>query len=67
MAASEKLDDNVKEKMKDEYLNNKSKHLVCNAFDGLFEGEFRRGRVLPCQVIVMLIKEKIVLVKMIKN
>ena len=37
VAASEKLDDNVKEKMKDEYLNNKSKHLVCNAFDGLFE------------------------------
>ena len=31
VAASEKLDDNVKEKMKDEYLNNKSKHLVCNA------------------------------------
>ena len=31
MAASEKLDDNIKEKMKDEYLNNKSKHLVCNA------------------------------------
>lgn len=43
MGLSEKLADNAKEKMRDEYLNNKSKHLVCNTFDGLFEGEFRRG------------------------
>ena len=61
---SEKLDDNAKEKMRDEYLNNKSKHLVCNTFDGLFEGEFRGGKMLPCQVIVMMIKEEILLIKM---
>ena len=61
---SEKLDDNAKEKMRDEYLNNKSKHLVCNTFDGLFEGEFRGGKMLLCQVIVMMIKEEVLLIKM---
>ena len=64
MGLSEKLADNAKEKMRDEYLNNKSKHLVCNTFDGLFEGEFRGGKMLPCQVIVMMIKEEILLIKM---